>query len=193
MKNLLLIFIFLQFQFFVSQESKVDKEVREKIEDLQKKKIDTLIVFNEDCIGCYGIQKVVNYNCIAEEPKYIFWIKDGATFKQKFDGCTNFEEMKMKNQDFFKIAQKNSSKIRTENIKPPEHKVTKNKVIALIVDHYAYYDFEFYFGSKIFKKRIIDYYLTTKMIGKKEPNDNFNYNQKSILKRLLDMAKEEVY
>lgn len=192
MKNLFLLLALFQIQLIFSQQSKVDLKIKEKIEFLKKENIDTIVIFNEDCVGCKP-KILLKENCVPENIKYLFWIKNGISYKQKFDGCTNFEEIKTNNPELMKTIVKNPQKIENSIIKKPEHKVNKKETISLLVDHFAYYDFEFYFKNQKIDKRVIDYELETKMIDKKMPNDNYYFNQKSILKKILDLVNEEIY
>ena len=64
-------------------------------------------------------------------------------------------------------------------------------MIRMIVDHYSYTILKFIHKNDSFQKQIIDYQLETKMIDNKMPNQNYLYNQRTILKKVLDLVKKE--
>ena len=65
-------------------------------------------------------------------------------------------------------------------------------MIRMIVDHYSYTILKFIYKNDSFQKQLIDYQLETKMIDNKMPNQNYLYNQRTILKKILDLVKKEI-
>lgn len=192
MKNWFIVFAFFYFQFFFSQGSKLDLKIKDKIEYLKKNGADTIVVYSQNCVGCYP--KIIKKGeCVTDETKFIFWTTKGNYFTQKMDECFDYEVKEVQNSRFLRTVIKKAQQIEKAEIKKPEHKVNKDEVIASIIDHYNYYDFEFHFKNQVIEKRINDYFLEVKKIDKNMPNDNYASNQKSILKKLLDLVKQEIY
>lgn len=198
MKNWFIVFAVFSVQFFFSQESKLDLKIKDKIEYLKKNGADTIVVYSQNCVGCYP--KIITIGeCVSDETKFIFWTRNENYFMQKMDECFEYVEQKIENSKFLKIVVENPKKIEKAKILPVAHNSDKKDsksreiMIEYVVDHFSYYDFEFYFKNKKINKKIIDYKLETKMIDEKTPNDNYASNQKSILKKLLDLVKLEIY
>ena len=180
----------------ISFAQTVDKKVENKIAELKRNSIDTLICYYNFCTA-ETLDIIVPDSCIVNESKYLFWVDHGIYYSQHFDNCNLYPVRKRDTSEFLEIALSRLDSIRNAEIKIVEHynkdknsKVTDSAEV-LSVDHSYYTCFDFYIGNESFKKSINKFDLETKMLDEKTANDNFEANQKSILKRLKDLVEEE--
>ena len=190
MKHLLKIYFLILFQISFGQKSKVDLKIDQKIDSLKENKIENFVVFFQNCVGCHP-KIIIKDKCNSDETQYLFWKKDLVSYQQKFDECFDYEAVKLENSKLIDLITTNYKQIKSEEIKPIEYKKGKH-IISQIVDHYSYTILKFIYKNDSFQKQIIDYQLETKMIDNKIPNQNYLYNQKTSLKKVLDLAKKEI-
>jgi hypothetical protein len=112
----------------------------------------------------------------------IYFGKDMVSYQQKFDECSDYKAIKLENSKLIDLITTNYKQIKSEEIRPVEYKKGKY-MIRMIVDHYSYTILKFIHKNDSFQKQIIDYQLETKMIDNKMPNQNYLYNQSTILKK----------
>ena len=191
MKHFLKICFLILFQIFFGQKSKVDLKIDQKIDSLKENRVENLVVFSQNCVGCFP-KIMLKDKCNSNETQYLFWKKDLVSYQQKFDECIDYKAIKLENSKLVDLITTNYKQIKSEEIKPIEYKKGKH-TIRQVVDHYSYNILEFIYKDDSFQKQIIDYQLETKMIDNKTPNQNYLYNQKTILKKVLDLVKKETY
>lgn len=190
MKHFFKICFLILFQISFGQKSKVDLKIDQKIDSLKENKIENFVVFFQNCVGCHP-KIIIKDKCNSDETQYLFWKKDLVSYQQKFDECFDYEAVKLENSKLIDLITTNYKQIKSEEIKPIEYKKGKH-IISQIVDHYSYTILKFIYKNDSFQKQIIDYQLETKMIDNKIPNQNYLYNQKTSLKKVLDLAKKEI-
>lgn len=191
MKHFLKICFLILFQIFFGQKSKVDLKIDQKIDSLKENRVENLVVFSQNCVGCFP-KIMLKDKCNSNETQYLFWKKDLVSYQQKFDECIDYKAIKLENSKLVDLITTNYKQIKSEEIKPIEYKKGKH-TIRQVVDHYSYNILKFIYKDDSFQKQIIDYQLETKMIDSKIPNQNYLYNQKTILKKVLDLVKKETY
>lgn len=191
MKRLLKICFLILFQISFGQKSKVDLKIDQKIDSLKENRVENLVVFSQNCVGCFP-KIMLKDKCNSNETQYLFWKKDLVSYQQKFDECIDYKAIKLENSKLVDLITTNYKQIKSEEIRPIEYKKGKH-TIRQVVDHYSYNILEFIYKDDSFQKQIIDYQLETKMIDNKTPNQNYLYNQKTILKKVFDLVKKETY
>ncbi|GGP03338.1 hypothetical protein GCM10010992_11340 [Cloacibacterium rupense] len=191
MKHFLKICFLILFQIFFGQKSKVDLKIDQKIDSLKENRVENLVVFSQNCVGCFP-KIMLKDKCNSNETQYLFWKKDLVSYQQKFDECIDYKAIKLENSKLVDLITTNYKQIKSEEIRPIEYKKGKH-TIRQVVDHYSYNILKFIYKDDSFQKQIIDYQLETKMIDNKTPNQNYLYNQKTILKKVLDLVKKETY
>lgn len=191
MKRLLKICFLILFQISFGQKSKVDLKIDQKIDSLKENRVENLVVFSQNCVGCFP-KIMLKDKCNSDETQYLFWKKDLVSYQQKFDECFDYKAIKLENSKLIDIITTNYKQIKLEEIRPIKYKKGKH-TIRQVVDHYSYTILKFIHKNDSFQKQIIDYQLETKMIDDKIPNQNYLYNQKTILKKVLDLVKKETY
>ncbi len=190
MNHLLKICFLILFQISFGQKSKVDLKIDQKIDSLKENKVENFVVFSQNCIGCHP-KIIIKDKCNSDETQYLFWKKDLISYQQKFDECSDYKAIKLENSKLIDLITTNYKQIKSEEIKPIEYKKGKH-IISQIVDHYSYTILKFIYKNDSFQKQIIDYQIETKMIDNKIPNQNYLYNQKTSLKKVLDLVKKEI-
>lgn len=190
MNHLLKICFLILFQISFGQKSKVDLKIDQKIDSLKENKVENFVVFFQNCIGCHP-KIIIKDKCNSDETQYLFWKKDLVSYQQKFDECSDYKAIKLENSKLIDLITTNYKQIKSEEIKPIEYKKGKH-IIRQIVDHYSYTILKFIYKNDSFQKQIIDYEIETKMIDNKTPNQNYLYNQKTSLKKVLDLVKKEI-
>lgn len=190
MKHLLKICLLFLFQISFGQKSKVDLKIDQKIDSLKENRVENFVVFSQNCVGCFP-KIMLKDKCNSDETQYLFWKKDMISYQQKFDECSDYKTITLENSKLIDLIATNYKQIKSEEIRPIEYKKGKH-IICQIVDHYSYTILKFIHKNDSFQKQIIDYQLETKMIDNKMPNQNYLFNQRTILKKVLDLAKKEI-
>lgn len=163
--------------------------------NLLKSNSKLIIEFNTVCFGGEFIDFEDAENCIYERPFYLFWTKNGKYFKRKFSNCKVFSELEMEQSEFIEKIKDNLEEIKVAEILPVSHETKNSNGEAETIE----VEFEHYCESKLIIhtkkgqiiKNIIDFHLTTELIDKNLPNDNYLKNQRSILNTIYKLAEKE--
>lgn len=118
----------------INKEIDIDKLTSNFIKNLQSKKIDTICVYENYCVGCeltYDESKIYDEETcedeLKHEPAYIFWKEKGKTFLTKINTCFEYPGIIIYKDDFWGIYFSNKDLIKKEFIKPFEYKVSSDK------------------------------------------------------------------
>ncbi|WP_417558122.1 hypothetical protein [Mesoflavibacter zeaxanthinifaciens] len=156
---------------------------------------ELVIEFNTICFGGVNITPDDSENCTYEKPFYLFWTKNGQYFKRKFSNCKLFPEIEMEKSEFIEKVKTNLFEIQNSEILPVIHEINnsngKSEIIELEFNHYCESKFIINTKKEQIIKSIIDYQLTTELIDKNTPNDNYSKNQSSILNAIYKLAQKE--
>lgn len=195
-------FIMLVIICFAQQMSKAQidtntttgKNVLARIEQLQNKKIDTIVCYHVFCNG--GMPRVVlPDSCVAYNIVYLIWSENNKSFIQRFDECHEHIAVLIK-PDFLKTIRTKYAVIKKEKIEYPEYaekvKGKPSKIYTLTQDHTCKAIFEIYTAKNVLIKTIDDFALETKNIDRKHKNDNYLKNQKSLLNKLKKIIEYDV-
>ena len=100
-------------------QPQLDSLVITYTQNLHKKGIDTVIIYNEYCIGCL-FHPATGSNLCAEKfsslPTYIFWREKGKTFVTRKDICFDYTIQLIKADKFWNYYFNNRDKIKKEKI-----------------------------------------------------------------------------
>jgi len=184
--------------FVFSQD--VDSKIERRIKELRKNKVDTFVIYSVNCIGSRP-RKTNRDSCYLVQTKRLFWVKNGIFFIQKFTNCDTFKEEKLETSNFLKAVLSNFDSIKNAEILPVEHYerdslglIDRTKLVtSSIIDHSCITQFVFTINKTTFSKQINQYDLDEKMIDENRANDNYELNQKSILKRIKDLVELEYW
>nr|WP_294796186.1 hypothetical protein [uncultured Mucilaginibacter sp.] len=192
----------------VSAQTPLKKNVNDKISSLRAAGVDTIINYHPYCVGC-ALTVLDTNGCNSFDREYLIWKKKGQGFVQLFDQCYNYLPEKG-GKAFVTLLTKNFPIIIKEDLKPVEFKQLVNgKMQHFIseIDHSYHQDFVFYIKGKVIEKPIDNYVLDTRWEGDyfRAPDDkrttpppgkavNINYvkNQNTYLKKLIDLAEQEI-
>jgi len=173
--------------------STTDKEVKNKIQELRSKKIDTSV--------CYSVREgfiipivVADDSCRARDIKYLCWTDNHQSYIQRFDECKKFDPV-MITPSFSKLLTQNYSKIVKGKIKVPEYiAIVKGKKVLVAMDESdgSYTILEIHVGAKTIHKEIDDFDVQTKYVTGKHLNRNYVANQISSLNRLRVLIEKEI-
>ncbi len=187
------------FGFVFSQD--VDNKIERRIRELRKNKVDTFVIYSVNCINGWRPLKTKKDSCYLLVTKRLFWVKNGLFFIQKFTNCETYKEEKIETSNFFEAVLSNIDSIKNAEILPVEHYerdslglVDRTKLVtSSIIDHSCITKFVFTINKTTFSKQINQYDLDEKKINETTTNDNYELNQKSILKRIKDLVELEYW
>lgn len=170
------------------------KNVLARIEQLQNKKIDTIVCYHVFCNG--GMPRVVlPDSCIADNIVYLIWSENNKSFLQRFDECKS-HNAGLINPHFIKLIRSNYVRIKKEKLKMPEYRIKVNGKFVTYsesVDHFCNTIFEIFTGKKILTKYLNHFDLDTKYDDdNKHHNINYVRNQKSLLNKLKKIIEYDV-
>lgn len=194
MRKLLLLVSIVLSGIVCKAQSTVDKQVADKIAELRKSGIDTVISYSGYCVG--HIISFVNPNdttCASANPKYLLWANAGEAHLQKFDGCKNYPVANI-SHELILIVSSNYKRIKTEEIKPPTFvNIVRGKKQTSSVSsiHTCFSKFEFYTGINSFTKTVDEFYLDTKVYDK-QVNVNYKHNSQTKLYKLYKLIRAEL-
>ena len=116
------------------KEYSIDQLTSNFIKDLQSKKIDTICIYENYCVGCertYDASKIYDEETCTDElkyePAYVFWKEKGTTFLTKINTCFEYRGSIVLKNNFWDIYFSNKNLIQKEVIKPFEYKISSNK------------------------------------------------------------------
>lgn len=173
------------------------KKINHRLYLLKSQGVDTMICYSFYCAYVAPKPLTPNDSCLSSETHYVFWTLYGKAYKQRFDECRNYPVLSVEHSDFINRIRDSLNFIRKGAILPVGHTEPSkdgktSQYTTMSVDHTCSTDFEFIIGGETFRKEFRDFDLNTRyMDDDKTPNDNYETNQKSILKRLKDLAEKE--
>lgn len=190
MRKYLIIIVFIQFAYKITIGQCDNSQIENKIRSLKASGVDTVIYYNYMCAGIDYAPDFPN-ECTIHETKYIYWVFNCKTYVQKFDNCFKYNPIILDSSSFISTFFNNINIIKAESIKPVEHHFRKTTMMTSGSNHGCSTNFRFSTSNEIIEKQIGDFELQTKMVNEKYKNDNYDYNQKTILKKLKDLAEIE--
>jgi len=162
-------------------------EFKHKKDSLIKIKSDLVVDFHLSLGGMFIPE--IDEDCSENEPRYLFWISNKKFYKQKFSGCRKYPPVQIKNSDLLTTILNNLNEIHQAELKP----VQSDKIVQVEIDHQDIWYFNINTPNVSFSKSISLYELETKNIDDKETNINYEFNQSSILNKLIKLAQREKY
>ena len=180
----------------------VEDLVSNYIKQLQSRKIDTICVYENYCVGSIKIYKASLLDskdfCMEDfpnEPVYIFWIEKGRKYLTKISICAEYAESLDDNNIFWHMYFPNKDIIEKEEIKnfeviaPGETGETR---YTLMVDHSCQNNFKLLINGKIIEKRFdsFDLQKTNGSFSNDQLyNINYEYNVNLKSKLIIDILE----
>ncbi|KQB39185.1 hypothetical protein [Flavobacterium aquidurense] len=197
-KTILFLFVFYLSSIGNAQTNKeidIDKLTSDFIKNLQSRKIDTICVYENYCVGSvkiYDASQFENNIFCAEDfpndPVYIFWIEKGRKYFTKISICAEYVESLNDDNIFWHMYFPNNDIIEKEEIKPFQYKTSSKEIYTIIIDHSCHQNLKFLIGNQIIEKRF-DFFNLKKEENVKV-NINYNHNIHLISKELIDILKK---
>ncbi|MBS7254343.1 hypothetical protein [Flavobacterium branchiicola] len=192
-KITVVIFILLGFKGHAqtNPEITIDDLVSNYIQELQSRKIDTICIYENYCIGCeltYNSSKIYDEETctdeLHQEPAYIFWKEKSKTYFSKINYCYEYSKIILENDTFWQIYFSNKTIIENELVKPFEYITTeksKKAKYTLAVSNSSFQNLKFITNGNITEKQFDNFDLQ-----KEERNFvNINYKNNINLKSKL--------
>lgn len=190
--------------FFISasgqlSQPQLDSVVKDYTQALQKKRIDTICVYEEYCNGCFFYSEKEIGLCeqkIAFLPTYIFWKEKGKTFMTKKDACFNYSVIKISADSFWHFYSVNRDKLKKEELKKPQYLQIvngKEKINTIEIDNSIYYRIRLQLAKDFMVKNINNFYFTLELGENLEKNINYDYNMKSLLNGLHSSLQRTIH
>jgi hypothetical protein len=162
-------------------------EFKHKKDSLIKIKSDLVVDFHLSLGGMFIPE--IDEDCSENEPRYLFWILNNKFYKQKFSECRKYPQVQIKNSDLLTTILNNLNEINKTELRP----VQSDKIVQVEIDHQDIWYFNINTPKISFDKTINLYELETKDINDEETNINYEFNQSSILNKLIKLAQKEEY
>lgn len=168
-----------------------------KVSSLKKNKVDTIILYHHYYNGGDNhFYKKRDANCRPTYVRIVFWVKNGQYFKQKFDHCKDYPKQKLNQSAFIKLSMDSLNKIKINEIEPVSYthldKDGKQLTTMCRVSHSEITKFTFFINKISFSKIIDHFDIETDKTNDGYDNENYQINQTSILKRLMDSVTKEL-
>jgi hypothetical protein len=165
--------------------------LRSRIDSFVKvNKVDSFLVYTRFLQG-----KLFLDSCQWEEPHYLFWRQHGQWLLKKFDYCVTSKNVVLGSFNPLKFYFSNKRRISQEEIKPPTYYqvILKNGrkdtlSVTSTASHQPFFHFEFVAGDTIKKIEISEYELEFKSFESGQKNIYYSINQKTKLKKLVDVT-----
>ena len=194
-----LISTFLIFCFYSLTAQSIDTRINKKIDSLRNIGVDTFLVYHINCVGSIIIS---NDKCTITETKFLWWTQMSATYVQIFDNCYSYSVIKNDTLKSLTFYINNKYQIDNETIKQAENrkvisykrngkKYKREEVRYSTVDHSCHDIFKFMVDTTIITKDCDNYDLQFKQFDDGLPNTNWEYNQATKLKVLIDIINKE--
>lgn len=161
-------------------------------DSLKSAGIDSLIIYSKEC---KGESLFVMDSCHWQQPYYLMWQTNGKFYIKKFELCYKHRTLQLDSLKPYQFYFDNKKVIDVEEISTPAYIQYKKKGNRLIkeeihteVDHDCFFNFSFSIGPDITEKNVSQFNLTTKDF-KEGKNINYNKNQKTKLKNLVELSE----
>ena len=158
--------------------------------NLKKKKVDTILVYKQFCIGCL-FQPVKDGNLCLENfaslPTYVFWKEKGKTLATRKDICFDYSVQEIAHDSIWTYYLANQGKIRKEELKEPQYIETvngKKLTRTVTVDHSIYFHLTIIMAGSSLIKEINSFYFSPFLGPDDTVNINYKYNTATALNNL---------
>ncbi|HTE27748.1 hypothetical protein [Flavitalea sp.] len=181
--------LFFLFTFFaITPQAQIIEHRVEKY--VVEQAIDSFIIYSFSCGGCISFD-----SCEYETSQYLFWEQNGNYYLKRFDYCKTYKHFLLDTLNPFNFFLKNRKVIDKEEIKQPtyfEVKKNRGKVDSLTVtstiDHTWYHSFAIPVQRKLEYIYASIYDLDFNEFDNGKKNINYDYNQATKLKALIDLT-----
>ncbi len=174
--------------------SVTNQKVNDKIRELKKDKIDTILCYYSHCDGRM-FRPMFKDSCIAYDIKYLVWCNRGRIFMERFDECRSYQ-VQLFYQNPFYTALSRYNKLKTEKILPREFRAlvgNKMQSFVEVTDHTCSAMLDFYLGNIFLHKEIDLSDLDRLLDSDKHINKNYAHNRNTIVASVREQLEQMVY
>lgn len=200
MKRVLFLFLFCLTLLGNAQnnpEAKINVEdlVSNYIKQLQSRKIDTICIYEDFCVGsvkAYDVNLFENMDFCMEDfpndPVYIFWLDKGRKYLTKISICDEYAGNLDDDNIFWHMYFPNNDIVEKEEIKQFAYNESGKQIYHLMVDHSCHKNFKLLIGNQIIEKHFDSFNLKKEDDGK--ININYDHNINLLSKRIIDILSK---
>ena len=176
----------------------LDTLVKEFVQQLADKKIDTVCIYQTYCVGYITTWKNEEDKCNSGGlfvSTYIIWLDNGQTFMTKKDNCFDYSTIQFKNETFWNFYFTNKDTLAKEEIKMPQFtEVVKGKKQTYYssIDHSCHQEIKVYLKQLQIDKDLDEYYFDKEIGSAKSKNINYDYNINSFLKKFQTIIEQNI-
>ena len=163
----------------------IDQRIQQELESLRLSNIDTFLIYKLSCPGSVSNFRIDT--CAYEETQYLLWKQDVNCYIKKFDFCSIYLPTVLDSVNPLSFYLSNKNQIDKEQIKWPTYFESKNKAISMVVDHTCFYEMTFLLHDKTILKSVSYFSLTFEKFDNGKRNIYYTYNQRTKLKKLVDL------
>jgi len=196
MRLLSIIILTMIFNSTFGQKFQNDSIINKFIKNLSDNGVDTVLIYENGCIGCETLIALENKDsCFyygKPQTSYIFWKFSGLTYVNmisNFD-CNKYDTIVYDIGFIWDLYFKNKFVIKKERILPPSY-IDKTDTFLVDIDHYFYVQIMVLDKKEKLGFVINDFYFD-KMIDKKHMNMNFVHNSKTFRRKLQIQLDKEI-
>ena len=195
-----LLFLTLVFSSTKAQNTseELDTIVKDYVQELANRKIDTICVYQKYCVGYITTWKNDEDKCNAGGlfvSTYIIWLEKGQTFMTKKDNCFDYSTIIFRNETFWDFYFTNKDTLAKEEIKIPEFvKIVKGKeqIYSSSIDHSCHQEIKVFVKQLQIEKDLDEYNFEKEIGSAKNKNINYYYNINSFLKKLQTKIEHSI-
>ena len=176
----------------------LDTIVKDYVQELANRKIDTICVYQKYCVGYITTWKNDEDKCNAGGllvSAYIIWLEKGQTFMTKKDNCFDYSTIQFKDENFWDFYFTNKDTLAKEEIKMPQFiEVVKGKKQTYFssIDHSCHQEIKVFVKRLQIDKDLDEYYFEKEVGSAKSKNINYEYNINSFLKKLQTKIEQSI-
>lgn len=179
---------------YCKAQSHVDEQISQKINELKKDGVDTIVSYHRYCVGYQRLISASDTSCRGFDVHYLLWTKSNLHYLKKFDECRQYSTEEIA-KDFLITFSSNFKIIGQEYVKPPTFdKIIKGKKQELVtyIDHSCHSAFKFFMLNTSFEKTIDDFDLETQYVDGKYLNKYYKHNHQTKLYKLKTLIEAEL-
>ncbi len=190
-------FVFLTLSYFaltfgqtVLAQQKPEQELKQKLQEIRKNKIDTFLVIKSGCIGCEINYPDTKKSVVDGQSIYVLTQKKGQVEISIFDDLGAQKNIKLDTCSIFEYVFSNKSDLLAKEVfyekEIPKIK-SKNGFSPPIPIHHSYEELEIYSPKFIYKFKVLN--EDSDSFGINRQNKNWFVLTTEIIKQVEDKSK----
>lgn len=196
MKILITLILLLFCNLTFGQTLHCDSLVNNLIKRLMSNGIDTILIYENRCVGCDGLLVLQKDDSVSFNGRsniyYIFWKLNGLSYATMLShyGLYIYDTIPYNMGLVWDSYFKNKKLLKKERILQPSY-IDKNDTVFVDIDDYTYSQIIFFDKKEIVSYEINDFYFS-KTIDGKYRNLNYERNSKLFQKKIQTQIEKEI-